>query len=104
VSGDIRKATRGDDRVAVETDSGVTVYPARELGDRWQAVWYEKGRRRQCQAVSKDRLAAMLEKVTARLAVDAPNMERPGTDLIAYYLYPGRHPAGQAWSRKHTDT
>jgi len=57
VSGDTRKVTRGDDRVVVELDSGVVVYPAREPGDRWRAVWYENGRR-QCQAVSEDRLRA----------------------------------------------
>jgi integrase len=85
-------------------DCGVVVYPAREPGDRWRAVWYENGRRRQCQAVSEDRLAAKLEKVTERLAADAPGMERPGADLIAFYLSPLRHPAGRAWSRKHTDT
>jgi hypothetical protein len=79
--------------MVVETDSGVTVYPAREPGDRWRAAWYENGRRRQCQAVSEDRLAARLEKITARLTADAPNTERPGADLIAYYLSPGRHPA-----------
>jgi hypothetical protein len=82
----------------------VTVYPAREPGNRWRAVWYENGRRRQCQAVSEDRLEAKLEKITARLAAEAPNMERLGADLIAYYLSPSRHPAGQGWSRKHTDT
>jgi hypothetical protein len=82
----------------------VTVYPAREPGDGWRAVGYENGRRRQCEAVREDRLAARLETVTARLTADAPNTERPGHDLIAYYLSPGRHPAGRAWSRKHTDT
>lgn len=45
-----------------------------------------------------------LEKVSVRLAADAPNMECPGADLIGFYLSPGRHPAGRAWSRKHTDT
>jgi hypothetical protein len=104
VSGDTRKTTRGDDRVVVEVGCGVTVYPAREAGDRWRAVWYENGRRRQCEAVSEDRLAARLEKVTVRLAAAALNSERPGANLIAYYLSPGRHPAGQGWSRKHTDT
>ena len=39
-----------------------------------------------------------------RLAADAPGLERPGSDLIAYYLSPGRHPAGRPWSRKHADT
>ena len=29
-------------------------------GDRWRAVWYEGGVRRQCQAVSEGRLAGML--------------------------------------------
>ena len=48
--------------------------------------------------------AAKLERVTERLAADAPGIERPGTDLIAYYLSPGRHPAARPWSRKHADT
>jgi hypothetical protein len=104
VRGDTRKATRGNDRVVVELDSGVVVYPAREPGDRWRAVWYENGRRRQCQAVTEDRLAAKLEKVSARLAAEAPNTERPGAELIVFYLSSGRHPAGKGWSRKHTDT
>jgi hypothetical protein len=42
--------------------------------------------------------------VTERLAADAPNLERPGADLIAFYLSPDRHPAGRAWSAKHADT
>jgi hypothetical protein len=82
----------------------VTVYPAREEGDRWRAVWYENGQRRQCEARTEEKLAARLEKVTERLTADAPNMERPGADLIAYYLPPDRHPASQPWSRKHRHT
>ena len=39
-----------------------------------------------------------------RLAADAPNMERPGADLIAYYLDPDRLPADGRWSRKHAHT
>jgi hypothetical protein len=35
---------------------------------------------------------------------DAPNLERPGADLIAWYLAPGRHPADRPWSAKHADT
>ena len=31
-------------------------------------------------------------------------MERPGADLITYYLNPDRLPAGQRWSRKHAHT
>jgi integrase len=91
-------------RVVVELEGGVTVYPAREPGGRWRAVWYENGVRRQCEAASEDRLAARLEKVTERLMADAPNLERPGADLIAWYLSPSRHPAGRAWSAKHADT
>ncbi|MGH3125495.1 MAG: hypothetical protein ACRDND_31330, partial [Streptosporangiaceae bacterium] len=82
----------------------MTVYPARVAGDRWRAVWYEGGRRRQCQAVSEAGLAAKLGKVTERLTADAPGMEQPGMDLIAFYLSPGRHPAARPWSRKHADT
>ena len=80
----------------IELEYGITVYPAREGGDRWRAVWYENGKRRQCEAVSEERLAAKLEKVTERLAADAPNMERPGADLIAHYLDPDRLPAERA--------
>jgi integrase len=91
-------------RVVVEVAGGITVYPARQAGERWRAVWYENGRRRQCQAASEERLAARLEKITVRLAADAPGLERPGTDLIAWYLSPDRHPAASPWSRKHADT
>jgi integrase len=54
--------------------------------------------------VSEDRLAGKLAKVTERLAADAPNMRRPGADLIAGYLSPDRLPADRRWSRKHADT
>lgn len=91
-------------RVVVELECGVTVYPAREEGDRWRAVWYENGQRRQCEAVSEERLAARLEKVAERLTADAPNLERPGADLIAYYLSADRLPVDRQWSRKHAHT
>jgi integrase len=99
-----RPATRGDGNPVIELEHGITVYPAREGQDRWRAVWYENGSRRQCEAVSGERLAARLEKVTERLAADAPNMERLGADLIAHYLDPDRLPADQRWSRKHAHT
>ena len=82
----------------------MTVYPAREPGGRWRAVWMENGVRRQCEAATEDRLAARLEKVTERLMADAPNLERAGADLIAWYLSPDRHPATRPWSAKHADT
>ncbi len=104
VSGDRREGTRGEGRVVVEVAGGITVYPARRRGDRWRAVWYENGQRRQCQSVTEAGLAARLEKVSVRLAADAPGLERPGADLIAYYLSRGRHPAAAPWSRKHSDT
>ena len=57
-----------------------------------------------CEAATEEKLAAKLAKVTERLTADAPNLERPGADLIAYYLSPGRHPAARPWSAKHADT
>ncbi|MGO9218057.1 MAG: hypothetical protein ACLP5E_09880 [Streptosporangiaceae bacterium] len=90
--------------MAVELAGGVTVYPAWFAGDRWRAVWYEGGRRRQCQAATGEGLAARVEKITAQLGADAPGLERPGADLIAYYLSTDRLPAGRPWSRKHADT
>jgi len=99
-----RAATRGEGRVVVELEGGITVYPARGEGGRWRAVWHEDGRRRQCQAVTEGKLAAKLARVTERLAADAPNLERPGADLTAWYLCPDRHPAGRPWSRRHADT
>jgi hypothetical protein len=104
VGGNTRMATRGDDRMVVEVAGGVTVYPARWEGDRWRATWYEGGVRRQCQAASEERLAARLEKVSARLAADAANMECSGAELIGYFLSPDRHPPGEQWSRKHAHT
>jgi hypothetical protein len=67
-------------------------------------VWYEDGRRRQCETVSQDKLATRLEKVAERLEAGAPNMNRPCADLIAHYLDRGRLPARQQWSRKHAHT
>lgn len=84
---------------------GITVYPARCEGGRWRAVWYElDGSRGQCQSVSQQGLAARLEKVAERLAADAPNMLRTGSELIGYYLSDDRRPAERAWSRRHADT
>ena len=91
-------------RPVIELEHGITVYPARFAGDRWRAVWYEDGERQQCEAVSEDRLAGKLERVTERLAADAPNMRRPGAELIAWYLSPDRLPAERRWSRKHADS
>ena len=56
------------------------------------------------QGATEEKLAAKLEKVTERLQADAPNMERPGADLIAHYLDPDRLPVGERWSRKHAHT
>ena len=93
-----------DGRRVIETPEGITVYAGRCDGDRWRAVWYENGERKQCQAVSEDRLAAALEKVTVRLAADAPNMLRAGDELITFYLSADRLPAERQWSRKHAET
>ena len=65
----------------IELECGVTVYPAREEQGRWRAVWYENGKRQQCEAASEEKLAAKLEKVTERLEADVPNMSWPGADL-----------------------
>ena len=88
----------------IEVAGGISVYPAREEGGRWRAVWREDGQRQQCEAASEDRLAARLEQVSERLAADAPNMRRPGADLIAWYLDPDRLPVHERWSRKHSHT
>jgi hypothetical protein len=86
-----RAVTRGGGEV-IELEHGITVYPAREEPGRWRAVWYEDGRRQQCEAASEEKLSARLEKVTERLAAGAPDMKRPGADLIAHYLDPDRLP------------
>jgi integrase len=103
VPGQVRAAVRGGGEV-IELEHGITVYPARSDGGRWRAVWQEAGRREQCEAASEEKLAAKLEKVTARLAAGAPNMRRPGADLIAHYLNPDRLPVSARWSRKHAHT
>ena len=92
------------ERLVIEMECGITVYPARAERGRWRAVWYENGQRQQCEAVTEDRLAVKLEKVAERLQVDAPNMTKPGAALIAHYLDPDRLPAAHRWSRRHTDT
>jgi integrase len=85
-------------------DCGVTVYPDRGERGRWRAVWYEDGQRCQCEAATEAKLAAKLVKVIERLEAGAPNMKRPGTDLVAHYLDPDRLPADRQWSRKHAHT
>jgi integrase len=80
------------------------VYPAREVPGRWRAVWYEDGERRQCEAVSEERLARKVAKVAERLAADAPRMQAPGAELIGHYLDPDRLPVPGRWSRKHAHT
>jgi hypothetical protein len=102
VSGVTRVGREG--RRVIETPEGITVYAGLCEGDRWRAVWYENGERKQCQAASEDRLAAALEKVTVRLAADAPNMLRAGSELITFYLSADRPPAERRWSRKHAET
>ena len=91
-------------RPVIDLEWGITVYPPRRQGEPWRAVWMEDGRRRFREAVTEEKLAAKLEKVTERLQADAPNMERPGADLIAHYLSPGRLPVQERWSRKHAHT
>lgn len=91
-------------RQVIETDAGITVYPPRWPRDPWRAVWYEDGERCYCQSLSEDRLAQQLALVTDRLTTDALHLTKPGSDLIAYYLSPDRHPPGEQWSRKHADT
>jgi hypothetical protein len=98
-----RAATRGDGEV-IELDLGITVYPPRDKGGRWRAVWHEDGERQQCESVPEERLAVKLEKVRQRLATGAANMTRPGADLIAWYLNPDRLPVADRWSRNHADT
>jgi hypothetical protein len=98
-----RAATRGDGEV-IELDLGITVYPPRQEGGRWRAVWLEDGERQQCESVSGEKLAAKLEKVRQRLSAGAANMTKPGADLIAWYLNPDRLPVADRWSRKHADT
>ena len=102
-SGTGRAATRGGGEV-IELEYGITVYPAREEHGRWRAVWYEEGGRQQCEAASEEKLAPKLEKITERLQAGAPDMKRPGADLIAHYLDPDRLPVDERWSRKHAHT
>ena len=103
MTGTGRAATRGGGEV-IELEYGITVYPARAEPGRWRAVWCEDGQRQQCEAASEEKLAARLEKVTERLAAGAPDMRRPGADLIAQYLDPDRLPVAERWSRKHAHT
>lgn len=104
VSEGARRSVRDPGRQVVELGYGILVYPPERPGSPWRATFIENGRRRYQQAVSEEKLAAKLEKVTERLQVGAPNMELAGADLIAYYLDPDRLPADRRWSRKHADT
>ena len=104
VSGDTRESVRDSARVVVEAECGILVYPPEEAGEPWRATFTENGRRRFRQAMTEAELAAKLEKVTDWLRAGAPDMERPGADLIAHYLDPDRLPVAKRWSRRHADT
>jgi integrase len=104
VTGDTRESVRDSARVVVEVGCGVLVYPPGAVGEPWRATFTESGRRRFRQAMTEAELAAKLAKVTERLRVGAPDMERPGADLIAHYLDPDRLPVAKRWSRRHADT
>jgi hypothetical protein len=80
------------------------VYPAREEGGRWRAVWHEDGEQLQREARSENKLAAKVEKVAEWLAVGASNTKWPGADLIAWYLNPDRQPVDERGWRKHAHT
>jgi hypothetical protein len=97
-----RAATRGDGEV-IELDYGITVYPPREAGDRWRAVWHENGKRKQCGRSRKRRSPGSWKRVRRRLAAGASNATRPGADLIAWYRNPDRLPVAKRWSRRHAD-
>ena len=88
----------------VDVGCGVLVYPPEAEGQPWRATFTENGRRRFRQARTEAELAAKLAKVTERLRAGAPDMERPGADLIAHYLDPDRLPVSERWSRRHADT
>jgi integrase len=104
VTGDTRESTRGAGRVVVEAGFGVLVYPPEAEGEPWRATFTENGRRRFRQARTEAELAAKLAKVTERLRAGARDMERPGADLIDWYLNPDRLPVAERWSRRHADT
>jgi hypothetical protein len=81
LSVETRAATRGDGEV-IELDLGITVYPPRQDGGRWQAVWYEDGERQQCKSVSEDKLAGKLEKAEARHGRGEHDQARRGPDRL----------------------
>ena len=91
-------------RPVIELGFGILVYPPETDGEPWRATFTENGQRRFRQGATEAKLAAKLEKVKERLSAGAANMERPGADLIAYYLDPDRLPVDERWSRKHAHT
>jgi integrase len=88
----------------IELDLGILVYPPEAAGEPWRATFTENGQRRFRQGATETVLAAKLELVRERLSADAANMEKPGADLIAFYLNPDRLPTERRWSRKHAHT
>jgi integrase len=91
-------------RPVIELGFGILVYPPETDWGPWRATFTEHGQRKYRQAATEAKLAAKLEKVRERLSAGAANMERPGADLIAYYLDPDRLPVDERWSRKHAYT
>jgi integrase len=91
-------------RPVIELGLGILVYPPETDREPWRAVFTENGQRKFRQGATEAKLAAKLEKVKERLSAGALNIERPGADLIAYFLDPDRLPVNERWSRKHAYT
>ena len=69
------RATRGGgEAISLSTDYRYGPPRRRAAGGRSGT----RMERQQCESVSEEKLAARLEKVTERLAADAPNMKGPG--------------------------
>ena len=101
-----RRASRpAPARPVIELEFGIRcTRPEDRRGPLAGGLFTRTGERQYRQGATEAKLAAKLEKVTERLQADAPNMERPGADLIAHYLDPDRLPVEDRWSRKHAHT
>ena len=83
---------------------GITVYPPRQEGGRWRAVWHEDGERQQCESVSRGqaRREAGEGQAAARGGRVEHDQARRGPDRLVPQPRPA--PGGQNGGRASTRT
>ena len=90
VSGDARESGRDSARWRWSWGAGFWCTRRSGRGSRGGRSLRGRAAAVPCEATTEAKLAPKLEKIIERLRAGAPDMHRPGADLIAHFLDPDR--------------